>query len=222
MVEVQRPIFLEGCFTFQQQNWRKCTWGVNRRGEIGRWMKCKAGGANKSITKKRKRLCVETNEEMELRGWKSSQNALKGEMLLGWERQEKKGISGNDKIVNLCPLYLFDYGTSVTSSGRTTEHGPAIDNRRNQLCQSCKPLAFVEKSEATHETQLESKRRNCWELWVMPDNRRDRQRRKKVKCQQCRSSERPEGTQEMSRARNGHHWTLVKGWEAGSDTTELY
>lgn len=53
--------------------------------------------------------------------------------------QDKGGrnqnLSGRDKIVNLCPLYLFDYDTSVISSIRTTEHGPVID-RRNWLCQS--------------------------------------------------------------------------------------
>lgn len=48
-----------------------------------RWMKCKAGGANETIMKKRKGLCIETNEEMELRGRNSSQNALNSEMLPG-------------------------------------------------------------------------------------------------------------------------------------------
>lgn len=62
------------------------------------------------------------------------------------EAEKNQNLSGNDKIVNLCPLYLFDYGTSVTSSIRTTEHGPAIDrDRRNRLCQSCKLLVCVEK-----------------------------------------------------------------------------
>lgn len=46
-------------------------------------MKCKTGGANESIMKKRKELCAEINEEMELRGGNSSQNTLKSEMLLG-------------------------------------------------------------------------------------------------------------------------------------------
>lgn len=52
-------------------------------------MKCKAGGANKSITKKRKGLCAETNEEKELRGRNSSQNTLKSETLLGSGRQKQ-------------------------------------------------------------------------------------------------------------------------------------
>lgn len=46
-------------------------------------MKCKAGGANESILSKRKGLCAETNEEMELRGRNNSQNALKSETVLG-------------------------------------------------------------------------------------------------------------------------------------------
>jgi len=46
-------------------------------------MKCKAGGANESIMHKSKRLCAETNKEMELRGRNSSQNAITSETLLG-------------------------------------------------------------------------------------------------------------------------------------------
>lgn len=69
------------------------------------------------------------------------------------EAEKDWNLSGKDKIVNLCPLYLFDYSTSVTSSIRTTERGPAIDtDRRNQLCQSCKLLVCIEKLEANYKT----------------------------------------------------------------------
>lgn len=55
------------------------------------------------------------------------------------ETEKNWNLSDNDKIVNLCPLYLFYYGTTVTSTTMTTEYGPALDkDRSNQLCQSCR------------------------------------------------------------------------------------
>lgn len=53
-------------------------------------MKCKAGGANESIMKKRKGLCAETNEEMELRGRNSSQNSLSSQRRCWGEKDRKK------------------------------------------------------------------------------------------------------------------------------------
>lgn len=139
--------------------------------------------------------------------------SLKSETLLGWERQEKNGnLSDNDKTASFRPQHLFDYGTSVTSSIRTTEHGPAIDRQEKSAMSKLQAVGLCREIRSnTWNSQPESKRRNHWELWVMPENQTSRRRRNKVKCQRCRSSECPEWTQQMRTIRSEHHRTRGKG-----------
>lgn len=62
--------------------------------------------------------------------------------------RNNQNLSGNYKIVKLCPLCLSDYDTSATrfcSSVRTTEHCPATE--MGKISQSSKPMVCKRKSE---------------------------------------------------------------------------